>query len=189
MLTFNLLPPERKKELRFYRKAIAVIRLVKILTGFCAVFTLFTVFILSSIHAQKIAFETMKETKTGSAIVSIVKKTKKETTAFNKELQELDRAFPDRAWSHLLLEIARNTPETIRIKDIAHEKAKDKEAFLIFGYAARREDLIIFEETLKKSTLLINVTSPLSNFRKPEDIEFTINAELAPIPTPTNNPS
>lgn len=186
MLTFNLLPPKRKKELHFYRKATTIIKWFKVLTGLCTVFALFNVFIIASIQAQKIAFKSIKETKRGSAIVSTAQKVKKETMTFNKELQELDRAFPDRTWSALLLEIAKNAPETIRIKDIAHKETKEKEAFLIFGYAAKREDLILFEEALKKSTLLIHVTSPLSNFRKTENIEFTINAELVPTPAPAN---
>ena len=180
MLTFNLLPPERKAELRFYRIATTLSRRIILLAGLSTIFSLLMGLAVVSLRVQKTALEAARESRTGDAAISAAQKAQKEISAFNKEIKDMTDAFPERKWSLLLQEIGKLAPATVRIKDLGHETTKDQETLIISGHADKREDLISFEEGLKKSSSFTQVTSPLANFRKPEDVDFTINAELMP---------
>lgn len=182
MLTFNLLPPERKAELRFYRMATTIAKRIVLIAGLSTIFLLVMGLAIVSLRVQKTALEVTKQAKIGEAAISAARNAQQEIATFNKELQSMTGAFPDRKWSLLLQEIGNLAPVTIHISDLGHATDKDKETLIIKGHADTRKGLIFFEDGLKKSPYLVQVTSPLTNFRKPEDIDFTINAELAPAP-------
>ena len=78
--------------------------------------------------------------------------------------------------SSLLLDIAARTPPGIAIASLSFDVAGAK--LDMHGIAARREDLLAYEEALKQSPLVKQLESPISNLFRKTDVNFQFAIQL-----------
>lgn len=77
-------------------------------------------------------------------------------------------------WSLLIEELSRIIPQNVFLTDLA-TKAYNVS---IIGKAGNRDELVEFQDNLKKSSCFSEVTYPLSNYTSREDLEFTIDFKV-----------
>lgn len=77
-------------------------------------------------------------------------------------------------WSLLIEELSRIIPPNVFLTDLT---TKAYEVSII-GKAENREKLVEFQDNLKKSSCLGEVTYPLSNYTSKEDLEFSIDFKV-----------
>ncbi|MFH0852676.1 MAG: PilN domain-containing protein [bacterium] len=175
MIKLNLLPPDEKKEIAS-RNALR--RIIAFGSG-----TLFFIFIFLMLLGSVWLYLSIQLNSIGDLLAKAetnpesqsVQEIKKEVEGINSRLQYLNKLQgQENDYSEKLAKISELIPAGIILKNIS---ATDKKISLQ-GNAASREALLLFEGALNTSPDFKNLDSPLSNFLKETDIEFTFMFEI-----------
>lgn len=179
MLTLNLLPPQQKKNLNYEIDR----RMVQFLGfWFSAVIIIFGVLMLPAFFF--ISFEQSE--------VEHVKKVEEEAqkAAHTSELEEkirgtnalldiiLAREYKKKDVASFLGEILSGAPAGVSVTLIVHEPLKNH--VNISGAADTRGALLKFVDFLKKAPEIKNVSSPVSNIIRQQNINFSLEIETEP---------
>lgn len=180
MLRFNLIPPELRTRFVFLQKAKHFSRYGNILLGLLAMFSLFFLFALVYLQKQQAFFaeELTAVRKTPQNI--IIEKIRKSSDKFNEELKARVSHVPSVDWYAFLTELTNLIPPDVALKSIGITQANTSPQIALEGKAPGRQVLRTFEDTLRSSPLVKDLISPLSNYRKTEDIAFTFFFTLVP---------
>ncbi|MFH1610765.1 MAG: hypothetical protein ABIA91_02635 [Patescibacteria group bacterium] len=79
-------------------------------------------------------------------------------------------------WSEIIIKLNRIIPKDVKVSNMEFDKEKDK--FLISGTAKYRQDFLNLKESLKKSNIVFDISSPLSNLLNQEDLNFSLTGSL-----------
>ena len=80
-------------------------------------------------------------------------------------------------WSALLIELSQLVPENISLSQFT--AASDNLSFVARGYAANRDDLITFISNLDRSTVFVDIESPLENYLQQKAVEFELRGKIS----------
>lgn len=178
MLKFNLLPFELREHFTFSQKTKKASFYIKIFIGLLGILSLFLVFALTYLEHQKEFFTSELKSVTSNPHHVEIEQIQAYIQKFNKKLGEISTVPLSKDWSSLLIEISALTPERVVLEKIAIEGVPPKERLVLEGNAAQSTDLKSFEKKLSASNYFTEVTSPLSNYEKDEDIEFKMSLEI-----------
>ena len=170
MITLNILPPTKKEELRLnnlYMATKNLIILILILTILAAIALLFTKMTLQN-YFNNIVEQTTLTTK-------YTKVFSKDIRDLNRDLKAVEKIQNDHTyWTKFFIKFSPLVPDDIGIYSININQNK----ILITGQARTREQLLQFKDNLEKSDLLDEVTIPLENLLKKENIDFDIKTTI-----------
>jgi len=79
-------------------------------------------------------------------------------------------------WSKILFELARQTPDKIRLTSFSADKFSKE--IKLQGLADTRQDLLVYAENLEASEFFKDVNIPLSAVTQKENIEFSLTLKL-----------
>lgn len=107
---------------------------------------------------------------------NIVKTVEEEINTLNKILVRIDRIRKEKLFNfpHILRVIGDIMPEGLELQSISFQG----EIISIRGHADKRAGVIELKERLEKEPVFHDVTSPLSNIIKEEDIDFNFSFSL-----------
>lgn len=171
MISLNLLPPAQKDALQSRMLYAVIERVVTALVLFSALSGLLLVAIkirlahnLARIQERQILTE---EYAAANADIG----------ALERQLSRVD-ALQQMAVSPsaLLQDIARRTPPGVAIASLAFDAGTAR--LDLTGIAARREDLLAYEEALKASPFVAQLDSPISNLFRKTDADFRFTIQL-----------
>ncbi|TSC69436.1 MAG: hypothetical protein G01um101466_33 [Parcubacteria group bacterium Gr01-1014_66] len=172
MSATNLLPPAQKKDIRIeeWRRAIRYIGVVTLCTGILGItFLLPSYFDL--IFRKDDTDRMLAQQKMAIAdpdISKIRKRVNVLSDQFNGLAQILTR--PQHV-SDLLDYFFLRLPPTVSLASVVLKKNGQME---FTGTATTRNDLLAFEEILRKSGMFQEILSPISNIIRERDIQFTL---------------
>lgn len=177
MIKLNLLPPNEKAIIKserlrrwicFYGAAITAIAFV-----FIAFLMITWLVILIQLNAASANMDSIQKTfkKEGVPLQEDGLKT------VNRRLRQInDLQQKQVSYYQLLNQLSKLTPPGISLNGLSiDESAKAA----IEGLAAQREQVLDFKDRLEKSKYFKNIASPLSNFVKETDINFSFQFETA----------
>jgi Tfp pilus assembly protein PilN len=175
MIELNLLPPEEKQEIagqKAFRKAL-------ISGSLSLIFVLIFLAILSSIwlysliqlrSIQGIAKE-LEATPQNQAFGDI----KKQIDDINQKLQSFSKLkSQEKDYSFYLEKLIELANPSIKFSSVSFDGSKVS----LSGQALTREALLAFKDALGGSSFFQNINTPLSNFLKQNNIDFTFSFEL-----------
>lgn len=176
MIKLDLLPPLEKKNLYleqiqcwilFYASTTLIIFLVFV--GFLLGIWSFLVIQQNSLASN---LRSIQSNSWGQALIeqrNAVKKT-------NQDLERINRIQKShKYYSRLLAGLADLIPEGVRLESISI--GQDGQAVL-YGFAPKRDQVIVFKENLEQSKLFDNIFSPLANLTRQEAINFYFKFKL-----------
>lgn len=170
MITLNLLPPNKKRELQLaqlYTIIKNLIILILLLTTLIAIILLFTKMILQN-HFNKIVEQTTLTTKFSRLFNQDIK-------TFNQQLTEVEGIQKNYIpWTNFFIVFSQVVPDDIGISNLTINQNK----ILISGLAKTRVKLLEFKDNLENSDLFSEVVVPLENILKKENIDFSIKANI-----------
>lgn len=171
MIALNLLSPQQKKALRS-RMIYALIERVSIVGV--------TATLLATIAVLQIRIELIKNLQSVQArqlLTANYMRANKDIAGLNAQIARVE-TLQKLAISpgSLLLDITGRTPPGVGIANLDFDVASG--SMRIAGTAAQREDLLAFEEALKKSPFVKKLTSPISNLFEKTDISFSFDIAL-----------
>jgi len=182
MITINLIPTDKKEEVRLSEIYIVIknlIVLLLLLTTIVAIILLASKMILQNTF-NRIVSEATLTTKYGSIFNVDIKN-------FNQQLKAVEkiqkRYIP---WTDFIVNFVGLVPENVSLNNISlniEGTKNDKESaneFVISGTARTREKLLEFKANLEGSPMFSSVTVPLENLLKKDDISFNIKAKFNP---------
>jgi len=178
MLKLNLLPPQEKAILAqeqnqrwivYYGSAILVILLI--FMGLLAAIWL-------GINIQlKSATEALDSIKTSFKGQNLQTQ-QTAIVALNNYLKQIENLQTNqKSYSHLLISLAELVPDGVRLDNFSVDEAG---AATLAGFAAKREQVMAFQDVLNKSGFFEKINNPLSNIVKETDITFTFTFDLKP---------
>lgn len=175
MITLNILPPE-EKEIIATQQAL---RKILVMGSLSLVFILIFLLLLSSIWllltVQLKSTEAIFKEAEASAQGKAFQELRKEINKINQQLQNVDQLQnKTRNYSFVLERLTELVPPGIRFKNIF---INENDIFLK-GHATTREALISFKDVLEKSPYFEEIKSPLSNFLKQREIEFSFSFKI-----------
>lgn len=170
MISLNLIPPLKKKELRltqFYiliKNFVIAILLVNILS---AIILLAAKFTLQN-HFHKIVEQTTLTTKYANTLSQDVK-------VFNNQLNAVAGIQAEHLqWSNFFINFTKLVPSGIALDSITIKENK----ILLMGISATRDDLLVFQKNLETSPMFSNIQIPIDNLLRREDIDISIKADI-----------
>jgi len=170
MITLNLLSPDKKQSLRLtetYQTIKNLIILILLLTIITAIVLLVTKLALQN-HFTRIVSESTLTIKYVSFFSQDIKE-------FNKQLKAVENIQSEHiAWTNFFISFAQLVPDNIGLDNLTINENK----ILITGFAKTRDDLIEFQNNIKNSSLFSEVTVPLENLLKKDDVDFDIKANI-----------
>lgn len=178
LLTTNLLPPEDQKAVKRTKIAVAITTALWALAGFAAlngILLLPTYFPVSSEekglkNALKIEEELERQSRLRKTI-DTSRKLKSDTDRIQKFLSLNYQPSP------ILNVIHERAGKDIEIETTS---LTDGERLSLVGLARTRVALLAFEKSLRESGYFQTITSPLTNYTREDNINFSIQAQLAP---------
>ena len=174
MITLNLIPPNKKKELLLTQLYIVIKNLIifiLLISILIAILLLGTKVILQN-YFGKFIEETTLVTKYANTFNQDIRQ-------FNGEINALAKIHDDHIdWLAFLADLSAMTPADVALNHVGVEKNK----VLVNGTAKTRSVLLEFRDALAKSKILTDVDLPLEYQLKRENIEFSIKATLEPKP-------
>lgn len=100
-----------------------------------------------------------------------------EIRTYNNQFKETYNLFQKSVnWSGFLYDVFSTIGSNLAIRDIAINTQQKK--MTIVGFAANRDDLLLFLEQLKRNSYIAHADSPLSNLFSRNNIVFEINIDL-----------
>lgn len=177
MIKLNLLPPNEKKIIKaerlrrwicFYGSAVAAITFV-----FIAFLMITWLIILIQLNAVSANMDSVQKNFKKEGLPQQENSLK----TINQRLRQInDLQEKQASYYGLLNQLAKLTPPDIYLTGIA---ADENAKVAIQGKAPRREQVLEFKDRLEKSKYFKNVKSPLANFVKETDIDFSFQFEIA----------
>lgn len=175
--SLNLIPDSIKEKF-YYRKIARATNII------CALFLLFNLIIgftvlslWANFYYQMLSRENTTEMVRNIQSGTRYQDLKKEITAFNNEVSLIDKLEQNIIkTSEIFANFQNFLSEDISLSTLNYDH---KTATLTFdGIAKTRESIISFKNNLKKFPYQKDITSPLSNLDKKENISFTITISL-----------
>lgn len=185
MITLNLLPPDEKRGLYFQR----ISRLLWFYGG--QILIAFFIFVLLSwlvwffLNSQAKIIETELSSYEAGIKKEALTELNKKITEANAQIEAIDKIQATHQYFSLIFtEIAGLIPEEAYLESIniqkqpATEKEIAKTKIILSGYAPLRDNVIQIKKNLEKSIYFEELESPMSNFVKATDINFTFSAVI-----------
>ncbi len=169
----NLLPPQQKKELRLNLLNQAIV--CTVIAVIFIILLLVLLLLIARAFLNTNLAEAEKELNLWQSKVEITKleNLEQEIKGLNKNLVVLDGAYKEQIkFSSFLENLAKDTPEGIRINNISAEKAGKVN---IEGHASTRDALLTFKNTLENASYVSEFNFPLSNLTKTVNINFYLS--------------
>jgi len=178
ILGFNLLPEELKEEFNFTQKIKKTSRYLRMILGLLGLFSLFLLFNLIYLqYLQRTLSEELSLIAHEPSAIA-VEQSKRDIQAFNNELNALAKPRRSFDWPLFLNHLALTIPDSITLERLSVQQRSSGVGITLEGKAPQRQDLINFENLLRSSPYVSNVVSPLSNYRKTQDITFQIILDI-----------
>jgi len=187
MIKLNLLPKNKKKNLRYYilwrRLLVVQISIIALISLFAFTQICFS-FVLKQINNTISAKDNELINKADKLEEQVNKLNNELSNEINKKLELITKADQnDPQYSYVLGVIARLIPQTsqlakIKINHIKPKKEPDYHQVEIQGIASKREDVLALKKALEQENLFKNIYSPLANLTKPENINFVFTFTL-----------
>lgn len=174
-ILINLLPPEKKEELKNLRFIGVIIRFGIATVSAMAVLLIFLFFCLKAITIQKVSLER----EVGRF---------KENDSYKKtrEVQDFFREYSKRAtkvkkgfkakneyWA-VINEINSIMPEDINLREFNLKNGN----LVLRGMAQSRQSLLVFKDRLEENEFFEKVKSPISNFVANENVDFEFEVKM-----------
>jgi Tfp pilus assembly protein PilN len=172
MITLNIIPPELKKEIKIKKIYTALKDFYAVLfINIC----LIAIIYLTALGIIQAHF--LKTINNTSLLIKSTKNYEQQIKEINTKIDEVEKIQSEAVnWSYLISSLFYSAPKGIFFNSVSANK--EKNFIIINGVAAKRENLLAFNELLKKSKYFKNVNLPLSSLLKKENINFTITAEI-----------
>jgi len=177
-MKINLLPPIEKEKLEldnfnqlFFFLAIRI-----------AIFLLIFTFLLITTHyCLSILLKEQKrliEINENDIRIQQLIKMEEKIKNVNQQLDKINLKQKELViWTPILEELAKITPSGVYLVNFSYNLSVNK--INLSGWAENRDKLINFKDSLEKSSLFVNLESPLSNLIKQNDINFSFTLEPA----------
>ncbi len=177
MQNFNLLSPEELQRVKY----IKIFYLIKIaaLNIFSTLLIISIVFIFSYLMLENNNNSLQNQIKSESTILEggIIKSTEDAIKTLNNQLNKSTKIQANYIkWTTPLQSFSSIVPDGIIINSLQFNTTQ--KTILITGVASLRSDLLLFESNLEQYDLVKDISSPLSNLTKKEDINFSISGKL-----------
>ncbi len=169
-VTINLLPSNKKEEIRVQQLAGMVFEIGFSAVAAIAVFVIFLFSCLFIIDMQEkiITEETIQLEKVN--VYGEVRKTYDLVDEYYKNTGQLEKGLSDQVSQVLILEKVNGLiPENLFLEEISIMEGK----ILIKGFSSSRDSLIEFRDKLEGDEQFDSVEAPISNFTASENINFT----------------
>lgn len=176
MILLNLLPPEEKKIITSHQ----ALRRILIWGSFSLILILTFLALLSSVWwfllIQLSSIEKNAKEIEASAQGRAFQEFKKEVNKINQTLQHFDNLYQaTKIYSLALENLSQSVPPTgLKFRKISINQNE----VVLEGYAESREVLLSFKEVLERSLYFEKINSPLSNFLKQYNINFSFNFQI-----------
>lgn len=173
----NLLPEEnkilfKKYYLRKFFTVLGILIFSTIAVGNIVLIPMYSIILSykSDLSAELAAYLKKDADLAGSASALEIKK-------LNNRLNFVENYGNDKKLSVIFKDILDQKNSGIKITFFSYEKSKkqgDKDKVSLSGKAKKRDDLIVFENRLKKELVVGEVVSPVSNLIKDKDSDFSL---------------
>ena len=172
MITLNLITYKIKKELT-REKIFSIVNDILLIILFTVIVNGIFIFISHKILADN--FEKIQKQRD---LISIANQPfNLEVTEINNRMQKIKNIQDEYTkWSDILAEINNLIPSGIKIDQMQFNSLTN--TFNISGKALLRADFLILKENLEKSKLFTEITSPLSNLLRDQDVQFSLDGKL-----------
>lgn len=170
MITLNILPPAKKRDLRFnqlyamIKNLIILVLLLSILTSITLLFTKMTL--------ENYFIRIVQETTLTTQYAQIFNEDIKELNESLKAVEEIQNNYI--YWTKFFVIISSMIPQNVSILSIDI----NQDRILITGLAQTRDQLLKLKKNLENNNLFSKVVIPLDNLLKRVDINFDIKAKL-----------
>lgn len=175
MLSINLLPLQEKKIVR-YEDLLRIVRFFTV--GIVIVFGSGAIFLLPSYLPLYLEYQELvralsieEDASRQFQVTTTVKKIKKVETMLNY----ITRSDQNSSRASKLIHSLFPKMEGIRLNTLTIKKGGD---VVMNGFANTRDNLLIFETSLRAGGTFQEITFPLSNITKQFDINFTLQGKL-----------
>jgi len=170
MITLNLLPPNKKKDLyltQVYFKIKNLIFFVFLIISIFAITLMGAKFVL-----QNFFVDTVDQS---SLLVKNVQVYNEEIQLLSLKLDQADKIQKEHInWQPFIHELTSQIPENVILNSLTINEDK----LIISGVAKQRNDLLNLDNNLKKLDSLSNINIPLDNLLKKEQVDFILKADL-----------
>jgi Tfp pilus assembly protein PilN len=171
-INLNLIPPYRKEEIaaikfrRFFLLQLSFVLLVIFI--FALILLIFNEIL--KIEDDSISYSNLPVDKIRD--LESLERYDEQFKNANSEIVFLNNIKKENFyWSSLFMELNNTVPESIEIKNVYTKKNQ----IFISGIADSRDNLVFFEDNLKKNKCFDEINLPLSNFASKENIDFQIS--------------
>jgi Tfp pilus assembly protein PilN len=174
----NLLPPLEKQNLLGEERWRASLILGFVFLVFFISIILILIFINFSISSQATAINAALDSKKQEFDKVFTKEFKDKISKSNNDLTELDSFYKQKtSFTGFLAKISSLLPPEIYLKEISvNPTAKTENSYqvLLSGRAPSIEDVIKFNDSLKKDATISNITFPSDTWLKKKDFDFNV---------------
>lgn len=175
MLKINLLPPQKKKELKLER-----INHLVVFYGSLAVLS-FLIFLILLFNIQMFLSWKINDVKHQIAIKETSLESQKELEEKIKELNatltKIAKAQSQQPlWSPVIEKLALLIPSGIQLKNLSGNL--ESHTINISGFSPTRDKILLLESSLKNSIQFEITNAPLSNLTKPTNIDFQFGLKI-----------
>lgn len=177
MLKLNLLPPQEKKKIEWANLSRLVISLSIWFIIFLTVFNLFLVgdlFFFSTLLDSQKKLLTVRETDPNVRHLIEIEEKIGQSNQLAKRIGQKQKDLI--LWLPLLEEMSQITPNGVYLTAFSYQTAQNQ--ISLTGWADQRENLLLFQDSLKESPSFAEVESPLTNLLKQRDINFNFTLLL-----------
>jgi Tfp pilus assembly protein PilN len=172
-ITLNLLPPEKKDELRagfVYAYAQTMVFIIFLVAAFASGTLLAVRMMLSDVH-DDLAARSTEATDESVAITEEIGR----MNAYAESIKELQEKHV--SWSHVLVELADLAPDEVQL----HVIRVDREGrIFISGTAATRAGVLAMKDSLESSETFADVKAPLANILQQRNVKFDFEMRYGP---------
>ena len=178
MIKLNLLPPEEKQIITLEKAQRWIVFYGSALIGICLVFITLLGATWLYVYTQSQAAEINLATTQTSLRGQDLKQQQNLIQQQNIQLAKINLLQKQHKYfSPLLISLAAMVPDGVRLEGVS---IKDGGEAALSGFAQKREQFLIFKETLEKSPIFNNVVSPLSNLTRQTDVNFSLQLNFKP---------
>jgi Tfp pilus assembly protein PilN len=172
MITLNLIEKKSKQEI-IREKFLMLVRFLIIF--FISTTILICLLILGAYQTLR---SNLKELKEQNTFINTDRQTFQQNVGqINNKLRALETVQKETAnWTEFLSQFTATVPSGVRLTDLS--LTREKNLLSVAGWAAKRDDFLLFKKQLEESGLVNNLDSPLSNLLTPENISFSLTAQL-----------
>lgn len=172
---FNVLPEKIKIEIvkQYNLRRIIVVLYAIIFIQVIIIVTFLPSWFIS-LYIQKDATSEVAKTEQ-DILKSEVDKLTSEINSFNSKLRVIKETQTGYSPTEIVTKISEQKNSSVSLKEITYSKQnKDEIKVSLSGVAKERESLLSFVKKLETSKLFEKVDSPISNFTKDKDIQFSL---------------